>query len=224
MGIIVAPMWVLFMPARETVGLMLPLLIAGDIATLAFYWNAWDRRNVITLFPGAVIGIAAGMMLMGMLPDREFKLVIGALALVFGLAQAARQWMVPATQKLHVKPWMGVLAGIGTGTISALAHLGGLITTLFLLPQNLGNRVFVATSTVFFFLINLTKVPPYVYRDLITIDTLMTDLSLIPAIVVGAVIGAALNKRIPERPFAWIVLGFVLLTGLKLIAEYVGWM
>ena len=200
---------------------MLPLLIAGDIATLVFYWRSWDTRNVVALFPGAVVGIAVGMLLMDMLPDREFKITIGALALFFGLAQAARQWLVPHTKAFRGRTWTGVLAGVGTGTISALAHLGGLITTLFLLPQNLGNRAFVATSTVVFFLINATKMPPYIYSGLVTVDSLVVDLTLLPGIVLGAVAGVLLNSRIPERAFSWIVLISVLITGVKLLWTYV---
>jgi len=220
LSLIVAPMLVLVIPAREAVGLMLPLLIVGDIATLSFYWRGWDRRNVLALFPGAVIGIGIGMMLIGRLPDREFKFVIGLLALVFGLGQAARQWLVPHATAFRGHPGVGFVAGIVTGTISALAHQGGLVTTLYLLPQNLGNRVFVATTAIIFSLINLTKVLPYLYDGLITHATFMKDLSLAPGVVLGAFVGVYLNKRIPQKQFAWIVLACVLVTGVKLVWDY----
>jgi len=215
---IVTPLLVMFFPPREVVGLMLPLLIVGDISTLFFYWRGWDRKNLLALFPGAVIGIALGMQLMGLLPDSEFKLTIGILALVFGVAQGLRQWLV--TDAFRGRLWLGFIAGIGTGTISALAHLGGLITTLYLLPQRLSNHTFVATSTIVFFLINITKVPAYVMNGLITPDSLLRDVWLIPAIVFGAFVGKATNSRIPRRQFAWIVLFFVLATGVKLVWDY----
>jgi uncharacterized protein len=215
---IVAPMWVLVISPREAVGLLLPLLIIGDIATLAFYRTEWDWRNVLSLFPGSVIGIFIGMQLMGMLPDAEFKFVIGILALVFGIGQGIRQWLV--TEAVRGKPLVGFIAGIGTGTISALAHLGGLITTLYLLPQQMTNRAFVATSTVIFFLINMTKVGPYISNDLITMASLERDLTFIPAVIVGALVGVVVNKRIPQKQFAWVVLFFVVATGVKLVWGY----
>jgi len=220
LGMVVTPLLVLFLPPREVVALMLPLLIAGDIATLCFYWRGWDRRNVLVLFPGAVLGIAIGMALMGRLPDDEFKLAIGVIALVLAGLQLARQRFASRAQAGKGRLWVGVGAGVATGTMSALAHLGGLIATLYLLPQQLGNRAFVATSTVIFFLINLTKVPAYAYGGLLTWQTLATDVWLIPSIVVGAFTGAALNKRIPARQFAYIVLLLVFLTGLKLVWDY----
>ena len=219
LGMVVTPLWVLVISPRDAVGLALPLLIVGDVATLGFYWREWDLRNVLALFPGAVIGIFIGMQLMGLLPDAEFKLVIGVLALVFGIGQGVRQWLV--TDAVRGKLGVGFIAGIGTGTISALAHLGGLITTLYLLPQHLANRVFVATSTIVFFLINVTKLPPYFANDLITKATLIQDLWFVPSVVVGAVVGVAVNKRIPRKQFAWIVLFFVAVTGVKLVWGYI---
>ena len=230
LGMIVTPLWAIFMDADETVGLMLPLLLVGDIATLVMYWRAWDTKNVKTILAGAVIGIALGMFFMYIFRDeqilgdgnRVFKIFIGASALIFGLGQAARQWLVPHTQALKGRTWTGIVAGFGTGTISYLAHLGGLITTLYLLPQQLGNRVFVATSTIIFFLINLMKLPLYLIQgNLITYHSFMQDLSLVPAVVIGAAAGVFLNSRIPQKQFAWIVLGFVLLTGVKLLWEVV---
>ncbi len=221
LGMIVVPMWVLYFADTEPtylVGLMLPLLIMGDVSTLFFYWRGWDRRNIVVLFPGAVVGIVLGMNLMGVLPDAEFKLLIGVAALAFGVGQALRERMV--TTAFGGRTWIGFLAGVGTGTISALAHLGGLITTLYLLPQRLTNHAFVATATIIFFMINMTKVPFYITQDLLTGDIMMLALTMIPSIVVGAVLGAYLNKRIPKKQFAWIVLFFVIASGVKLIWNY----
>lgn len=218
---VVTPMLVLFLPPRDVIGLVLPLLLVGDAATLFFYWKEWDRKNVLALFPGAVVGIALGVALIDILPDREFKLVIGILALVFGTGQGMRQWLVPHAEAFRGHRGIGIVAGFLTGTISALAHQGGLVATLYLLPQHLGNRIFVATSTVIFFLINITKVPPYLYGGLITTETIMRDLWLVPGVLLGALVGVYLNRRIPQRLFAWIVLFFVLATGVKLVWDYI---
>ena len=88
LGMVVTPLWVLVIAPREAIGIALPLLIVGDIATLWLYWKGWDWRNVFALFPGAAIGIFIGMQFMGFLPDNEFRLVIGILALVFGMGES----------------------------------------------------------------------------------------------------------------------------------------
>src|SRR4051794_4844301 len=55
MGIAVAPMLATVMPSRAAIGLMLPLLLAGDVMTLVGYRGGWDRRNLIEILPGAIL-------------------------------------------------------------------------------------------------------------------------------------------------------------------------
>ena len=38
---------------EQTVGMVLPLLCAGDLFSLAHYWRKWDARNLKYLLPGA---------------------------------------------------------------------------------------------------------------------------------------------------------------------------
>jgi hypothetical protein len=220
LGAIVSPMFVIAMDPREGIGLMLPLLIVGDMLTLTFYWRGWDKHNLIALFPGVVLGIAIGMVLLDHIPDNEFRVVIGAIAIVFGTGQALRQWLVPQAEAFKGNRVIGGVAGVVTGTISAIAHQGGLVTTLYLLPQRLSNQAFVATSGIVFTLTNLTKLPAYVYTGLVTPAILVKAAMLSPAVIVGALIGVRLNKQVPQKHFTWIVLFFVLITGAKLIWDY----
>lgn len=213
-------MFVIALPPREGIGLMLPLLIIGDMLTLTFYWRGWDKENLFALFPGVVVGIVAGMFLLRHIPDSEFRVVIGVLAVVFGTGQAVRQWLVPHAEAFAGNRYLGALAGLVTGTVSAIAHQGGLVTTLYLLPQRLSNQAFVATSGIVFTLTNLTKLPAYVYTGLVTQAIVLQAAMLSPAVVVGALIGVRLNKQVPQKHFTWIVLFFVLATGMKLVWDY----
>ncbi|MEC7866691.1 MAG: TSUP family transporter, partial [Candidatus Poribacteria bacterium] len=42
-GLIVGPMLMLVFPAKESLGMMLPLLFACDVVSLFFYWRKWDK-------------------------------------------------------------------------------------------------------------------------------------------------------------------------------------
>ncbi|HRU23462.1 MAG TPA: sulfite exporter TauE/SafE family protein [Candidatus Latescibacteria bacterium] len=220
LGAIVSPMFVIALPPREGIGLMLPLLIVGDMLTLTFYWRGWDRSNLVALFPGVVVGIGLGMILLGHIPDNEFRVVIGLLAMVFGSGQALRQWLVPHAEAFTGNRFLGALAGFVTGTVSAIAHQGGLVTTLYLLPQRLTNQAFVATSGIVFTLTNLTKLPAYVFAGLVTWPIIVKAATLSPAVILGALLGVRLNRQVPQKHFAWIVLFFVLVTGAKLVWDY----
>lgn len=218
-GILVGPMLTLILPARETVGLMLPLLLATDILSLVYYWNRWDRRNVLTLMPGALVGILLGTRILDVIPDLFLKKTIGLLACLFAVAQAARDRFLSSRPVFKGGVASGVAAGFLTGVISTLAHIGGLVTTMYLLPQKLENRTFVGTTTAIYFLINAAKIGPYYHLGLLNGPVLVRDLWLLPAIAVGTVIGILLNRRVPSTAFSRVVMVFVLLTGMKLLME-----
>ena len=235
-GILVTPLLASILPAREAVGLMLPLLFATDIMALFHYWGKWNRRNVLSLVPGAFVGILIGILILNMISDVYLKKFIGAMACLFGIIQvirSVRAWGVrdadPSRENappvpsnagislLLMRYLYGTVAGMVTGIISTLAHIGGVITTMYLLPQGLSNQAFVGTCTAVYFLINLMKIGPYIKLGLLTGPVLRQDLLLLPAIFVGVVTGIALNRRISQKLFSRIILVLVLITGIKLL-------
>jgi uncharacterized membrane protein YfcA len=218
-GILVGPMLTLILPAKQTVGLMLPLLLATDILSLVYYWNQWDRRNVLTLMPGALVGIFLGTRILDAIPDLYLKKTIGLLACVFAVIQVVRERVSKNRSPFTGGTIQGFLAGFVTGTISALAHIGGLVVTMYLLPQRLDNRRFVGTTTALYFLINVAKIGPYIGLGLLNRSVLVQDLYLMPAIAAGTGVGILLNRRVPSGAFSKVVLLFVLVTGIKLLME-----
>ena len=216
-GMLATPLVVSVMPAKQAVGLMLPLLIATDIVALTHYWGKWSHRNVLTLLPGAFLGILLGGQLLGILPDLYLKKTIGGIACAFGLFGTYRNRFFQSGTTFKVRRSYGILAGLVTGIISTLAHIGGVITTMYLLPQGLSNRAFVGTATAVFFLINLIKLGPYIQLGLLTGSNLQQDLYLLPAVVIGALVGIWANQRISRALFSKVVLVLVLATGVRLL-------
>ena len=217
-GILVGPLIANILPAKQAVGLMLPLLFATDILSLCYFWNRWDRKNVLTMMPGAFGGIVLALPILYAIPDLYLKKMIGLLACSFAIFQAVRGLNINKTP-FTGGVFQGLAAGLVTGFISTLAHIGGLITTMYLIPQRLENRTFVGTTTAIYFLINAAKIAPYVSLGLINRSVLVQDLYLLPSIALGTGLGIILNRRISSQAFTKIVLLFVCLTGIKLLIE-----
>ncbi|HIE53250.1 MAG TPA: sulfite exporter TauE/SafE family protein [Armatimonadetes bacterium] len=216
-GVLVTPLLTLVLPPKEVVALMLPLLLATDILSLGYYWRRWDTRNVVALMPGALLGILLGGRLLGMLSDLALKRIIGVLACLFAGLQILRERLPSAVEGYQPRYWHGLGAGMVTGLSSTLAHVGGVITSMFLLPQKLPNRTFVGTTTLLYFLINGSKMPVYLGLGLIDLPLLRRDLPLLPTLALGVLLGIWLNRRVSATLFSRIVLAFVLLTGIKLL-------
>jgi uncharacterized membrane protein YfcA len=217
MGIAVAPMLATVMPSRSAIGLMLPLLLAGDVMTLAGYRGGWDRRNLIEILPGAVVGVAVGSVVLAHLSAPALAGAIGAFALLFAAIQYGRDRWRPSEKGHRFHPAVGIAVGLSSGLISTLSHIGGIMTTMYLLPQRLANRTFVATASALFFCMNMVKLIPFWRQGILTRPMLWEDAVLLPLLFVGALLGFALNRRVSSTAFSHIVLLFVAITGLKLL-------
>jgi len=216
-GIVVGPMLALWLPPREALGLMLPLLIAGDLFSVPYYWGKWDSRNLLLLAIPSLIGIAVGGRILAGIPDELLKRLIGGIALVFSIGQLARERLGDRAAAWHLKPIHGVIAGFATGIFSTMAHLGGLPVVFYLLPQRLPAITFVATSVWLFFFVNLAKVPVYVRNGLITMHEVTTVARLLPATAIGALSGVWLRKRVSDRVVNVVVLVLTVITAIKLV-------
>jgi uncharacterized membrane protein YfcA len=216
-GMIVAPLLALVMPPKLGLGLMLPLLLATDVMALAYYRGQWDRRSVVVLLPPALLGIGLGGYLLRLIPGDLLARLIGLLALGFGgmhLWQARRP-LRPA--KVRFRPWLGAALGFVAGVTSTLAHLGGLLTAMYLLPQQLGPACFVGTSTAIFICMNAAKLPAYYGQGLLPQAIWQQAASLFPALAAGVALGFVLNGRVTPKRFSAVVIGIVFVTGLYLI-------
>jgi uncharacterized membrane protein YfcA len=113
--------------------------------------------------------------------------------------------------------WQGVGLGFGSGITSALAHTGGLVFSFYLLPHSRTKEIFVATSLFLFFTTGLLKMGAYWYYDLLTFPVLILSLILMPALIIGSILGKKLNQRIPNKLFMRLISLFIALMGVRLM-------
>jgi uncharacterized protein len=190
-AMVVTPLLALVLPPKYGLGLMLPLLIATDVMALVRYWGQWDRRCVAVLLPPALLGIGLGGQLLRLIPSEALVRMIGLLALAFGATQLYQSRRPEPEKAPRFRPWLGAALGFGAGITSTLAHLGGVLTTIFLLPRRLGPARFVATATLLFFWMNAAKLPAYAQQDLLPLAIWRQAALLLPALVAGVILGFA---------------------------------
>ena len=82
-----------------------------------------------------------------------------------------------------------------------VANAAGPVTMIYLLSMRLPKNEFIGTSAWFFFILNWLKVPFSASLGLITVPSLRFDALLAGAVVVGAVMGLLVARRIPEKGF-----------------------
>jgi len=206
--------------ARDSTGIVLPMLIVGDICAILTYRRQarWDYLR--RMLPPACVGILVGAVLMGRLSDAQYKPLIGWIILSLAVLQVIRMIKpdlfgnVPHGQAFA---WtMGLLAG---GT-TMLANAASPVMTIYFLAVLLPKFEFVGTSSWFFFIINVFKVPFSAWLGLIDGTTILFNLVLSPLIVAGFFAGGWLMRRVPQQLFDGVLLVFVAVAALRLIGAF----
>lgn len=240
LGLMVVPLTALAMeniPERGTeaaLGLLLPLLILGDIVALYQYRKLFSAENVKRLLPGTILGVIVGGLILWSF--RQAQDLVGPLLLTaIGLeciGLVGLHWWLAVRgvrARLLREPLRARVTGCFSGVSSTLAHAAGPIITMYILPLRLDRRVFVGTCAVYFFLLNTSKLPAYWLSGQFQNAELTLSLRFAPLVLLGALFGVWINRRLSDQLFSRIVyvvtffLGwYVLYRGLIGLVEHLG--
>lgn len=218
LGLFVAAIMATVFPARESVGLITPILITGDIIAIVYYRKAVVWKHLLVLLPWVLVGLAAGFFVLGRIGNGPLSILIGTLVLLLiGLHlykdRLESMLKFAFTKSPAFNGSLGVLAGFTT----MIGNAAGSIMTIYLLSKGMNKTAFVGTSAFFFFIVNVIKVPFTSYLGLITPQSLVLNAWMIPAVVIGAVIGFKVLPLIPQKHFQALILILAALGGLYLI-------
>ncbi len=200
LGILVVPLMVLAVgDARQSAAWLLPILCTADMFAVIYWRRHAAARALFSLAPWVMAGMAAGAVALAFHED-VLRVIVGSIVVVM-LAAHFRRMRNGSTAPAHSVPY-GVTAGFAT----TVANAAGPAMNLYLLSRRLGKEEFVATGAWFFFIINLTKVPIYAVHGLFSLRSLIFNVWMIPAVLLGAWIGRRAIDRIPQDLFEWLVI------------------
>jgi hypothetical protein len=218
LGVLITPLLTFVMPVTQAVALALPLLIFGDLFSLWAFWKKWDMRYIRLMLPTAVIGIVIGTLLLTVLPDIALRRILGIMTLLY----VVYRLLADRLKALAYQPrnWHGVAAGGAAGVGSALANVGALFYTVYMLLQPVEPVIFAGTATLFFFIINILKIPGFIVAGLFDLNLFLQVAWLLPLIPIGVFIGRWLVNRMPQKAFEQLMLVILTLAALVLIFVY----
>jgi len=215
-GAAATPLMALVMPVEQVLGLMLPLLMMADVFAVASHWRRWDNRLLLLLVPASLIGITAGTALLTTISSDALRKGLAVIVILFVLYKLF-ETRIQAAVTYHPRPWHGVLTGAVAGFTSTLAHTGGPPVAIYLLMQQVTPRVFVATSAVYFAIINWLKVPYYIYAGVLDLNELRQVLWLLPLIPISVLVGRWLSTRIDKVTFERVIIGLLAASAVLLL-------
>ena len=203
--------------ARESTGVVLPMLLVGDVcAVRIFHQHArWDY--VRRMLPPACVGVIVAAIIMRGLSESVYKPLIGVTILTLTILQIARMLRPAWFGAVPHARWFAMTIGLVAGGATMLANAAGPIIAIYCVAVALPKFELVGTSAWFFFIINAFKVPFSISLGLIHGSTLALNAVLSPAIVGGIFIGRWLTAHVPQRLFDGLLLAFAAVAAFRLI-------
>jgi uncharacterized protein len=217
LGILPVAIFASVMPARESVGVALVVLIVADLVAVAVYRRHADWPQLLRLFPWAVAGIFLGTFALGRVDDVAARRLIGGIVVALVAIRYVRDRFGSAEEDAPHHPWFAPVMGIIAGFTTMVANAAGPVMALYLLSMRLPKLTFVGTTAWFFLAINLLKVPFLFSLGLISSASVGQSLLLWPFAISGALVGRWMITRINQRLFENISLLLAAAAGLRLL-------
>lgn len=205
------------LPAKESTGAVLPLLIVADIFAVHAFRQFTVWRHLVKMLPPAVLGIVSGWLLMPHISTKIFAPLIGWMVLALIALTVAQKLSGKLSASAAEHPSIAWPLGWIAGITTMLANAAGAVMTVYLLACRLPKYEFVGTAAWFFFIVNVIKVPFSASLGLINISSLWLNAMLLPGIIAGVVAGRFLLGKINQQVFEWLMIVFSLAGGLRLI-------
>lgn len=206
-----------FYPLKE---LVVVLVILGWLQSL--YIVVRNFRHIlwkilltrILLFSG--LGLPLGMWFFQHFGGSQLKILLGIFIVIISLNQLYLYYR----RKEQIKPLpflLGAVVLVMGGFIHGIFASGGPLIVYYSSREIQDKAGFRATLSALWFILNSCLLGNYLLRSQIKIPTLQFTLWLLPALVVGIVIGEFLHHKVNEQAFRLIVYIVLLLTGIVIL-------
>jgi uncharacterized membrane protein YfcA len=206
--------------AKSSTGILLPLLIVGDVCAVWLLGRDVVWSYVRRLLPPALVGIVFGWLMLDRLDEATFRPLIGTIILVLSIGQLLRMWRQGLFANVPHSRWFVWMMGILTGVTTMLANAAGPVVALYLLAIALPKTPLIATGAWFFLILNISKVPLSMNLGLIDGSTLLLNVILAPCVLAGLLAGRWIVRRISQQIFDSFLLVFTALAAIRLIGIF----
>jgi uncharacterized membrane protein YfcA len=208
------------LPARTSTAATLLLLMVGDVFALIAYRRHAHWPTLLRLAPAVIAGLLAGFAFLALAGDGTVRRAIGVILLLTIAVTLWRRWRQsradaapPASGRIVLAGTYGTLGGFTT----MVANAGGPVMSMYFLATRTPVQVFLGTSAWFFAIINVVKVPFLAGLGLFQAPVLLMDAVLAPLVVIGALTGMRVARRMNQRVFDRIVIGLTILGAVYLL-------
>lgn len=215
-GTVAVALFAAVLPAKQSTGTILLLLIVGDMFALISYRRHADWRTILRLAPAVAAGLVVGAVFLALATDVAVRVTIGILLLIVVAITLWRRRTASAASTGSGRLAAALYGGAG-GFTTMVANAAGPVMSMYFLAARFPVQAFLGTSAWFFAIVNVAKLPFSVGLGLITPDGLLIDAVLVPVVIGAAFVGRAIAQRIDQRLFERLVIALTIVGSVYLL-------
>lgn len=210
---IMVPVLAVFTPLPVTLLFVGVIHFFGDVWKMLLFRKGTAWRLILAFGIPGIAASFAGAALALEVRDLPLERILGLFLLIYvGFLFTNRQWALPRNQVTAVTG--GALSGLSAG----LFGVGGAVRGAFLAAFDLPKDVYIFTSGIIAFFIDITRVSRYLAGGVELGNTLLAALILcIPVSFAGAYLARKFLDRLPQDYFRMFVAGFLFLVAVRLL-------
>lgn len=191
--------------AKESTGIVVPLLVLADIFAVVYYNQHANWAYVVRFLPWMVFGTLLGVYIGNDLNEKNFKI---GMSIIILISVALMFWWDRRKSEAVPNHWaFAGFVGSSAGITTMIGNLGGPFTNLYFLAMRVPKNEFIGTAAWIFLIVNVLKLPFHIFVwKTINVETLVFDLKLIPGIALGVFLGIRVVKKFEERHYRKMIL------------------
>tara|TARA_R110000751_G_scaffold72441_4_gene146844 strand:+ start:598 stop:1353 length:756 start_codon:yes stop_codon:yes gene_type:complete len=191
--------------AKESTGLIVPLLVVGDAFAVIYYNRHAQWKYIVAFLPWMILGILIGTAIGKDLPEKTFKISMSVI--ILGTVIMMYWWDRKKSKNVPTHWAFAGFIGTMAGITTMIGNLAGAFSNIYFLAMRLPKNEFIGTAAWLFFIVNIFKLPFHFFIwKTITPETLLINLKLVPGIVLGIIVGVRLVKIIKEQFYRKMIL------------------
>lgn len=205
------------LPAKESTGTLLLLLLVADVFAVVSYRRHTNWPALLRLAPAVIVGLALGVAFLAVADDAWVKRFIGVILIAVIAITLFRRRVQSQVTDAGPHRIAAVTYGTLGGFTTMVANAAGPVMSMYFLASRFSVKEFLGTAAWFYALVNLTKLPFSIGLGLVTAPGVLLDLVLIPAVVVGALLGRRLADRMKQQVFERLVIALTIIGAVYLL-------
>jgi uncharacterized membrane protein YfcA len=196
---------------KATVPLMAIIVLELQLLMVARYRRALDLRTVWRISAAAALGIPIGVLFLSRIPE-VFTVTLLGLLLIGYVLYSSLDFPLPALEAPRWAYFFGALSGLGAGAY----NIAGPPIIVYGDSQRWEPGLFKGNLQGCFLIITVVVILTHSLSGNMTGEVLQRSLIALPFVLVGALTGLYLDRFVNRAAFRKLVLGLLLVLGIKL--------